>query len=174
MDALFRNCDFCLDRVSYLIDPILMASSLCQRSCYYLQGIVVDGQAFLATNLPGVGRIHLTPRAQGWTLGRDPACDLVAAPSALSPRHAHLDFHSVRGFYLAPAQTSPITVNGCPLKVGDQRLLQDGDLLQLGTLAVEFFCEVACPIEVDLEADAGAAVEGRLEADFGPDRRMLA
>lgn len=166
MEALFRNCGFCLERVSRLIDPILMAASLCQRSCYYVQGMVVDGRAFVATNLPGVDRIHLTPRGHYWAMGGDPACELSVALSGLSPRHAHLNFHPEQGFYLTPGCNSTVTLNGCPLEGRDQRPLRDGDLLHLGDLAVEFFYEVACPVEPDIEVGLGD--------NFGFDGRMLA
>lgn len=152
LDTLFRNCGFRLEQVSRLIDPILTARSLCQQSSFYMQGIMVEDQAFLSTNLFGPEHIHVTLCARSWVLGSSSRCAIAIPHPSLSACHAVLSHDPAQGFFLADVGSQQGTwVNRRRLVPAQRHYLDDGDLIELGSLRVEFFQELALPLDDDNE-----------------------
>lgn len=108
----------------------------------YVLGLVTDKQALLITNLSEErSQIFLQPylRNQIWTIGRDPnQASLAIHDRRLSRRHAAIRYIPGHGFLLADLRSTNGTyVNGA--RVRQSYLLQDGDLVRLGSLTFGFF-----------------------------------
>jgi hypothetical protein len=140
LDALLMNCNYDLDEVTRLIQPALAASDRCQRTPYYIQAVAVGNTHFLMTNAATVQATEITPQPSTWLVGRSPACAITIVNRLVSRCHAVIGYQTTYGFYIADLSSSNGTrVNHRRLVPSERCLLQDGDLLQLGGLKLEFF-----------------------------------
>lgn len=108
----------------------------------YVLGLVTDKQALLITNLSEErSQIFLQPHLnnQIWTIGRDPnQASLSIRDRRLSRCHAAVRYDSVCGFVLYDLNSTNGTyVNG--IRIRQSYVLQDGDLIRLGSLNFGFF-----------------------------------
>lgn len=139
LSTLLANYDLNPDEVTTLIEPVLRAKKRCQTSAFYIQAVTTGRVSFLATNLTGVRELQVTESASHWLLGRSTACAISIANPQLSRRHAVIGC-STEGFYITDIGSSNGTwVNGRRLAVMERQPLQDGDVVRLGSIRVEFF-----------------------------------
>lgn len=139
-NSLFADCEHDLDQVSTVIEPILHAHRRCQSARFYIQGITTGRTTFLATNLPNIQDFHATTIASTWLIGRSVQCAITVQNLSISRCHAVIGYCQGKGFYITDVGSSNGTwVNRRRLNVSERCPLQDGDLIQLGSLVVEFF-----------------------------------
>lgn len=78
-------------------------------------------------------------RGAALVIGRDPACDLVLASPRLSRRHCRV-LPVAQGFFAAALEdlgsSNGTMINGVPLPAGVQRILRDGDVIEIGGIAL--------------------------------------
>ncbi|MBE7381719.1 MAG: FHA domain-containing protein [Leptolyngbya sp. SIO1E4] len=108
----------------------------------YVLGLVTDKQALLITNLSEErSQIFLQPNLydQIWTIGRDPnKTSLPIRDRRLSRCHAAIRYDDTCGFILYDLNSTNGTyVNG--VRVRESYILQDSDLVRLGSLNFGFF-----------------------------------
>jgi pSer/pThr/pTyr-binding forkhead associated (FHA) protein len=152
LETLFSNFDFDLEQVSNTIDPILTAQSRCEITSLYIQGIISGSTAFLCTNINDQHAIHVTDRNVSWSVGNSSRCAITVPHSEVAACHAAIGYQPDRGFFITDVGSRSGTwVNRRRLESHQRRTLYDGDLLELGSLRVEFFVEVFSPF---LEAGA--------------------
>ena len=126
-----------------LLDEILQletSTSLIMRgkSPPYVQGMLQGQQAYLVTNLVNGKTQRLYQPQKIWVMGRDRRLTLSLKDQWMSRRHAAIQYITNEGFYLVDLNsTNGSFVNGEP--VHQRLLLQDGDLIRLGSLAIYFF-----------------------------------
>lgn len=105
----------------------------------FIQGMVLDQQVFLVTNLVGHKTQALTQGQNIWTIGRDSRN--VAIPirdSRMSRVHAAIEYIEGEGFYLVDLGSSNGSyVNGECIR--HHILLQEGDRVRLGSFTFTFF-----------------------------------
>lgn len=148
LDVLLRNLKYDLEQVANVIDPILTAVHHCRVSGRYLQGIMVDNQGFLASNLNRHQYIQVTPCGSSWLMGRGADCQVLAVEFGVAPYHAGLSFNPEVGFSLTDLGTPVgILVNGKPLAPAHACQLQVGDVIAMGRLCFEFFEEYCLPYD---------------------------
>jgi FHA domain len=139
-DSLFADCGFNLDEVTTIIEPVLQAKKRCQVTSFYIQAVTTGRTTFLATNLPEERDLQITPIASSWLVGRSSTCAIALLNASVSRRHAVLGHDPKSGFYITDVGSSNGTwVNGHQLMPMERYLLQDGDLVRLGKVRVEFF-----------------------------------
>lgn len=139
------------EEVTTLVEPVLRAKQRCQKSSFYIQAVTTGRISFLASNLTGVREMQVTEAASHWLIGRSPTCAIAIANSQLSRRHAVIGY-SAEGFYITDVGSSNGTwVNKRKLSAMERQLLQDGDVIRLGSLRVEFFALTRNPGEVGLD-----------------------
>lgn len=110
----------------------------------YMQGVVLNHQVYLMTNLLGGKTQALYQPSHIWTLGRDPKQVVVPiADSRLSRCHAVIRYTDDQAFYLTDLDSSNGSfVNGEPIRCSHR--LVDGDRIRLGVLTFNFFiCQTA-------------------------------
>ncbi|HEY9736871.1 MAG TPA: FHA domain-containing protein, partial [Trichocoleus sp.] len=152
LETLFHNFDFDLEQVSSTIDPILTAQSRCEVTSLYIQGIVSGSTAFLSTNINDQQVIQVTSRSSSWLIGQSPRCSVAVPHDDVSPCHAAIGYQPDRGFFITDlGSTGGTWVNRRQLQPHQRRTLYDGDLVELGSLRVEFFVEVFSPFTAALE-----------------------
>lgn len=72
-------------------------------------------------------------------LGRDERCDVpLFGDNAVSPQHAAIRADGKRHFLLAADTPAGTIVNGQPVEPGNDLLLRDGDMIQIGSIRMEF------------------------------------
>ncbi|MEM1280025.1 MAG: FHA domain-containing protein [Cyanobacteria bacterium P01_D01_bin.6] len=108
----------------------------------YVLGLVTDKQALLITNVSeDRSQIFLQPQLhnQIWTFGRDPnKASLPIRDRRLSRCHAAIRYDSTCGFLLYDlASTNGTYVNG--VRIRQNHILKDGDLIRLGSMNFGFF-----------------------------------
>ncbi|MBD0266659.1 MAG: FHA domain-containing protein [Cyanobacteria bacterium Co-bin8] len=104
----------------------------------YIQGVVLDRQAFLMTNLlQGQSQILVQPQ-HIWVIGRDTSqVSLSVRDKRLSRRHAAIQYRD-DGFYITDlGSTNGTFVNG--ERIRHPLFLQDGDRVRLGSMTFTFF-----------------------------------
>ncbi|HHP7246309.1 MAG TPA: FHA domain-containing protein [Elainellaceae cyanobacterium] len=139
-DSLFADCNHNLAEVTTIIEPVLKAHQRCQITSFYIQAVTTGRTAFLATNMPDGPDVQATDVASSWLIGRSSTCAVTVLNRSVSRRHAVIGHHSSIGFYVTDVGSSNGTwVNRRKLAPMERRSLQDGDLLQLGSLKAEFF-----------------------------------
>ncbi|NJL84908.1 MAG: FHA domain-containing protein [Leptolyngbyaceae cyanobacterium SM1_1_3] len=140
LDALFHNCGYDLDQVNAIIDPILSAPAACQLTALYLQGIVVPQSTFVVTNLNSAQAITVLPKGSSWLVGSSSSCAVTVDGAGVSRCHAAISFSCCEGFYITDVGSDRGTwVNRHRLNSLERRCLRHGDLLEFGSLRVEFF-----------------------------------
>ena len=139
-EALFKNLDYNFDAVYTVVDAVLTAKDRCQITPLYIQGIVTPSASFLASNVGRVPQLYLTEVDTCWRLGRAADCALRFVHPAVDSCHAAVHYHSDTGFRLADlGSTAGLRHNRHRLPSLGKRQLRDGDLIEMGTLRIEFF-----------------------------------
>jgi pSer/pThr/pTyr-binding forkhead associated (FHA) protein len=129
-----------VSRVATFIGPVLNAQSRCEISSYYIQAVTTGRTAFLITNLSDMGANYVTEVANSWLIGRNSSCAIAVMNRSISRCHAVIGCCTDRGFYIMDLGSSNGTrVNRRRLVPQEQRFLQDGDLIELSSIQVEFF-----------------------------------
>lgn len=143
LETLFRNCNYDLEWVADIIDPILTVQNYCQATALYVQGVVVQDRAFLSTNLNDQQTIHVTLCHHSWLIGQGAGCALAIAAKGVAADHALLRFDPKQGFTLVDLGSAEGTrINHGRIIPGRPYPIQDGDLVELGALRFEFFQEL--------------------------------
>jgi pSer/pThr/pTyr-binding forkhead associated (FHA) protein len=138
--SLLAEAGHDMGRVSTIIRPVLEAPQRCEISSYYIQAVTTGRTAFLTTNLPSLRTAHVTEAASGWLIGRSPNCAIAVEDPSISRCHAVVGHRPHQGFYIIDVGSSNGTfVNGSRLVAMEQRILKDGDLIELSHTCVEFF-----------------------------------
>jgi len=141
-DALFKNLDYNFDAVYTVIDAILTAKDRCQVTPLYIQGVVTASASFLTSNVGQASQLALTEVDSCWRLGRAADCALQIAHAAVDSCHAAIHYHDDTGFRLADlGSATGLRHNRHRLPKLAKRQLRDGDLIELGTLRIEFFID---------------------------------
>ncbi len=138
--SLMAELDHDLDQVSTIVEPILNARKRCGVTVYYIQAVTTGKTAFLTTNLPEVQETFVTDIASNWLLGRSLNCAIAVPHTSISRCHAVVGHCPNNGFYIMDVGSCNGTfVNRRRLPALERRVLQDGDLISLSSLQVEFF-----------------------------------
>ncbi len=137
---LLPGCKAGLNQVTDLISPLLDNPARGSVADRYIQAITTGYTTFLATNLVDEAAVHITMPASSWMIGRNPDCTIVVSEPSVSRRHAVIGFSVTEGFYVVDIGSANGTrVNRRKLLLSERVSLQDGDLLELGNLKIEFF-----------------------------------
>lgn len=154
LDSLLGDCNYDLDEVAAIASPLVNASERCCHAPHYIQAISTGRTRFLATNLTR-SDMEIIPIASTWLIGRSSVCAIVVSEQSVSRCHAIIGYHSAYGFYITDIGSSNGTkVNGRALRPTERRKLQDGDLIHMGRLKVEFFASRYSGSIVDQEETA--------------------
>jgi len=138
--CLLEDCGPNLSQVATIIEPVLNASSRCEISSFYIQAVTTGRTAFLTTNLPDDRATQVTSVGTSWLIGRNSTCAISIKSSSISRCHAVIGHCPDRGFYIMDVGSSNGTFVNCRrLAALEQRLLNDGDLVELSHTRVEFF-----------------------------------
>lgn len=141
-DLLLAECNYDLNEISAIIEPLLIAPNRCQRTGFYIQAITTQQMGFLATNLVNDQLADVAPISSNWLIGRSQGCAIRVQHRTVSRRHAVIG-HYPLGFYIADLGSLNGTwVNQCRLEPAQRVLLEDGDLIQFGAMKVEFFLTI--------------------------------
>jgi pSer/pThr/pTyr-binding forkhead associated (FHA) protein len=137
---LFATQPTSAEQMATIIEPILQAPQRCSITPLYIQAIATEETTILATNLGSPQELQVTEKAASWLIGRNTTCAISIPDRSISRCHAVIGYYPSRDFYIADVGSSNGTwVNRRRLAQLERRLLQDGDLIQLGSLCVEFF-----------------------------------
>ena len=138
--SLLKDCGPNLSQVATIIEPVLNASSRCEVSSFYIQAVTTGRTAFLTTNLPDDRATHVTSVGASWLIGRNSTCAISIKSTSISRCHAVIGHCPDRGFYIMDVGSSNGTFVNCRrLAALEQRLLNDGDLVELSHTRIEFF-----------------------------------
>ncbi|MBD2179591.1 FHA domain-containing protein [Planktothrix sp. FACHB-1355] len=160
-----------------LLDEILQlensAPSSLGRAPAYVQGVVQGQQAYIVTNLLNGKTQRLFQPQKIWIIGRDRRIALPVRDGWMSRRHAAIQYIHNEGFYLVDLNsTNGSFVNGEP--VIKRVLLQDGDRIRLGSLAITFFfgqtAQTVEPVPPEILAQINAST---VRPPAPTDRQML-
>ncbi|MEO0532268.1 MAG: FHA domain-containing protein [Cyanobacteria bacterium P01_A01_bin.123] len=151
LDQIFESCDYDLDQINQVIDPVLSAQQRCQLTTLYVHGVVIEQRVFLSTNLNQSQEIMVLPSAANWLMGSSPHCPIAIDHREVDRCHAVLGYLTDIGFYIADVGSQTGTrVNRCLLAPLQRRSLRNGDLIELGQLCIEFFIDrVGQPAVID-------------------------
>ncbi|MDX2228911.1 MAG: FHA domain-containing protein [Leptolyngbyaceae cyanobacterium bins.349] len=139
-ETLIAELGHDISQVSTIIEPILQAPNRCEISAYYIQAVSTGRTAFLTTNLPDAQSTHVSEVATNWLVGRSSNCTIAVLHRSVSRCHAVLKYLPNVGFSIKDLGSSNGTfVNRTRLAPLEQRILQDGDLLEFCKFRVEFF-----------------------------------
>jgi len=142
-DALLQDCNYEVDQVAAVIEPLLHAPRRCRVTSLYVQAITTGKNTFLATNVVADRLTRVTPIASSWLIGRSSTCTIPVRHKTVSRCHALMEYHPSQGLYIRDMGSSNGTwVNQSRLLPAEQRILGDGDLIRLGKLQMEFFLVV--------------------------------
>ncbi|KAM3101818.1 FHA domain-containing protein [Phormidesmis sp. 146-12] len=137
--SLLADCDHDFDQVSTFVGPIVQASKRCPAS-YYIQAATTGRTAFLTTNLFDLEEARVTEIASTWLIGRSRNCAIAVPNPSISRCHAVIGHSPLEGFYVMDVGSSNGTfINRHRLPTLERRTLQDGDLVSLSHIHVEFF-----------------------------------
>ena len=128
-----------LDQTKMMDDSILNVRNRCQVGSHYIQAVTSGQQTFLSTNLIR-NTVRVTPVASAWAIGRHSNCAIAIRHCSISRCHAMIGQYAENSFYLADLDSSNGTwLNRRRLASMERRSLRDGDMIQLGSLNLEFF-----------------------------------
>lgn len=137
--TLFISCNYDVAEVKNLLDLILKVCPYHQSDRFYIQAISTGNMTFLVTNLAKVETVKMTNSAASWLLGRSSNCAIAIPDSSISRQHAAIGHDAGQMFYITDVGSSNGTwVNHRRLAHLERCTLSNGDLIQLGTLKVEF------------------------------------
>ncbi len=113
--------------------------SRCQVSQFFIQALQNGRKTILMTNL-----LHTPSRSTEsgtvWSLGRSSTCAIALDNPSVSRCHAVIGYHPDEGLYISDLNSSNGTwVNRRRVPPMQRIPLQDGDIVRLGTLDIEFF-----------------------------------
>ncbi len=135
-----------------LLDDILQLEhsneqSLDSIKTQYVVGIAQGSQVYLIANLLNCKTQSLFQAQNIWTIGRGCHAALSIQDKLLSRYHGVIQYIENKGFYLRDLDSTNGTfVNHKPIK--EATLLQDGDLIRVGSLIFPFFlCQTVKIIE---------------------------
>ncbi|MGK7891428.1 MAG: FHA domain-containing protein [Leptolyngbyaceae cyanobacterium] len=140
--CLFTDFAQDIQGVTTIVQPVLQASQRCRNTAFFIQAVSLGNTGFLATNLSlrRRGGLFATDISSSWTLGRGATCAISMRVKSISRCHAVMTHHPHLGFFLTDLGSKNGTwVNGKQLAAQARHPLDDGDLLQFGTLEVELF-----------------------------------
>jgi FHA domain len=138
-DSLLADCNYEVEGIAAMIEPLLSAPQRCQFTSLYVQAVTTGRNTFLATNLVPGKLAQVTPIASSWLIGRSQACAIIAKHKTVSRCHAVIKHH-LSGLWITDVGSSNGTwVNQRRLLPAEERLLGDGDVIRFGKLQVEFF-----------------------------------
>ncbi|MEO0540397.1 MAG: FHA domain-containing protein [Cyanobacteria bacterium P01_A01_bin.105] len=141
-EALFTNLDYNFDAVYTVIDAVLTAKDRCQVTPLYIQGIVTPSATFLVSNAGNASHMHVTGTDTCWRLGCAPNCAIRIAHPAIDPCQAAIHYGTKAGFTLTDlGSATGLRHNRHRLPNLGRRQLRDGDLIEMGTLRIEFFID---------------------------------
>ncbi|MCL1471272.1 FHA domain-containing protein [Argonema antarcticum] len=155
-----------------LLDEILQlenasSSSLSSFTPAYVQGVVQGQQAYINTNLVDGKTQRLFQPQRVWVIGRDRRIGLPVRDQWMSRRHAAIQHVHNEGFYLVDlTSTNGSFVNGEP--VLKRVLLQDGDRIRLGSLAISFFFGQTCQTAEAVSPELLAQINGITQPQRSP------
>lgn len=142
--ALYQVFQRLYDQNRALLNEILnletsSASLLSGGMFPYVQGIIVQHQVYLVTNLVGNKSRVLTQPQNLWTIGRDSQrVNVPIRDRRLSRYHAAIEYITGEGFYLKDLGSSNGSfINGELIR--QHSPLHDGDRVRLGSLTFTFF-----------------------------------
>jgi hypothetical protein len=139
-DSLLSDCNYDLDEVTAILEPVLEAPKRCQLTPFYIQAVSLGQTRFLVTNLAESQPTKVTDVASSWLIGRSATCAITVQHKSVSRRHVVMGHHPSEGLFVTDIGSKNGTwVNRRQLTPTERRVLRDGDLLQLGMLQVEFF-----------------------------------
>lgn len=139
-DYLLDACDQNFDKVTTIIEPLLLAPKRCEQACHYIQAVVSDRISFLATNLFHKHSIQVTGNASNWLIGRNTSCAIFVPNSSVSRRHAVIGYCAGSGLYITDVGSRNGTkLNHKRLTPSQRYTIKDSDLIQIGSLKLEFF-----------------------------------
>lgn len=139
-NSLLAECNHDLQKVTTIIQPILNASARCEVASFYIQAITTGRTTFLVTNLSNSEAFNITDSAASWLIGRSVNCAVAVQDTCVSRQHAVIGHVFGRDFYLTDVGSSNGTwVNRCRIAPLERCLLNDGDLIQIGPVQIEFF-----------------------------------
>lgn len=123
----------------------------------YIVGVAQSSQVYLVANLLNYKTQSLFQGQNLWTIGRGRHAALSIPDKLLSRYHGVIQYIENEGFYLSDLNSTNGTfVNQNPIK--EPTLLQDGDLIRIGSLVFPFFlCQTINIIE-----DVPASVRAKL------------
>lgn len=139
--CLFEECDRDLSKIQTVLEPLCTVSDRCQNTPYYIQAISTGRTTFLSTNLSrGQRGLWISSVASNWTVGRSRNCTIAIPKSTVSRCHAAIGHIQGKHFYLMDMESSNGTrVNRRRIPAFQRRTILDGDLVEFGSLKVEFF-----------------------------------
>lgn len=148
LETLFHNFECDIEQVTSTIDPILTAQSRCQLTSLYIQGIASQSAAFLCSNINLDHAIGVTQRNSSWSIGRSSRCSITIDHPHISLCHAAIGYQLDQGFFITDVGSEEGTwVNRRLLKPAQRCILRDGDLIELGSLRIEFFLDLFSGLE---------------------------
>lgn len=113
-------------------------SAVAPTTIYYVQGVVMGPRACIITNLIGDTSQTLFQPQMVWTIGRNREAALPLRDRLLSRRHAVILYVPDEGFHLIDLNSMNGTfLNG--VRVQQRQLLQDSDVLRMGSIEFSFF-----------------------------------
>ncbi len=138
--SLLTEYDHNLDKIKTLIEPVLYAFKRCELTCFYIQALTTGRTTFLTTNLAQVKGLQVTAIATNWLIGRSRSCAISIPNFSVSRCHAVIGYYPNSGFYITDiGSTNGIRVNHRKLTSLERAPLEDGDLIELGSVKLEFF-----------------------------------
>ena len=138
--SLLTEYDHNLDKITTLIEPVLHAFKRCELTCFYIQALTTERTTFLATNLAQMRGLQVTAIATSWLIGRSRTCAISVPNLSVSRCHAVIGYDPNSGFHITDIGSSNGSrVNRRKLTPLDRVSLEDGDLIELGSVKLEFF-----------------------------------
>ncbi|NJR50257.1 MAG: FHA domain-containing protein [Leptolyngbyaceae cyanobacterium CSU_1_3] len=138
--SLLADCNHDFDKVSTFVGPIVKATERCTSTSYYIQAATTGRTAFLTTNLFDFEEARVTEIASTWLIGRSRNCAIAVPDPSISRCHAVIGHSPLDGFYVMDVGSSNGTfINHQRLPTLERRALQDGDMVSLSHIHVEFF-----------------------------------
>ncbi len=128
------------EQAATLIEPILRAPDRCSITPFYIQAIATRETPFLVSNLSDTQELTVIEQTSSWLIGRSTSCAIAVTERSVSRCHAAIGYYPSGDFYITDVGSSNGTrVNRRRLAPLERQLLQDGDLIELGSLCIEFF-----------------------------------
>ncbi|HEY9851964.1 MAG TPA: FHA domain-containing protein [Leptolyngbyaceae cyanobacterium] len=153
--SLVSNCKDNLEIVSTIIQPILNAPKRCDFVPYYIQAVNTGITTFMVTNLCDNEVVKIIDSDSSWLIGRRSTCAISILNPSISRQHAMIGHEFGNQFYISDMGSKNGTkINHRQLSALERSTLCDGDLIELGSLSVQFFVatyQPSSPIEPEEE-----------------------